>query len=110
MQIKNPTKDALEIQFKGVRYAIEPEGTLDNVDESVARFWQESIHKFLILRKDKAELTSVETVEIPQPKVIEPIFVPEVVEQETSSASITEEVEVTQAAPEIKEVKINRRK
>lgn len=69
MKITNPTKDHIEVSIKGIRYAIEPEGVLENIPEAVAREWQESLHKFLIIKKDKLEEVKVENVEVPAPKV-----------------------------------------
>lgn len=74
MKITNPTKEKIEgVQIGINTYSIEAEGTLDNVPEVDARYWQENIHKFLILRKDKLEdVVSKEIiVEIPTPKVEE---------------------------------------
>ncbi len=53
MIIKNPTKDSIEVSIKGVTYKIEAEGVLEGVPEEAARYWQENLHKFLILRKEK---------------------------------------------------------
>lgn len=71
MQIKNPSNKAIEdVKIFGVSYSIDAEGTLDNVPEEHARYWQENLHKFLILRKDKLE-AKPEVVEIPTPKIEE---------------------------------------
>ncbi len=92
MQIKNPSNNAInDIRIFGVLYSIEAEGTLDNVPEEHARYWQETIHKFLILRKDRLE-AKPETIEVPTPKVEE--VKPEVVEApiEAPTATVIEEV------------------
>ena len=59
MQIKNPTKNDIKVSIKGIPYCILAEGTLNNVPEVHARQWQESLHKFLILRKDSSEKVEV---------------------------------------------------
>lgn len=70
MIIKNPTKEAIEVSIGTMGnagaaiYRIEAEGTLENVPEEHARYWQESLHKFLILKKEKE--TVKETIEIPE--------------------------------------------
>ena len=104
MQIKNPTKEKIEgIKIGENIYSIEAEGTLENVPETDARYWQENLHKFLVLRKDKLEDVKVETVEIPTPKVEEvPVEETPVVETE-----IKEEVKKT---PIVKEKKTNKKK
>lgn len=101
MQIKNPTKEKIEgVQIGTNIYSIESEGTLNNVPEEDARYWQENLHKFLVLRKDKLEdskeVVSQETiVEIPTPKVEEVIkdtkeeeIVPEVIEEEVKVVKV----------------------
>lgn len=56
MQIKNPTNNKIEgVLIKGEVYSIDANGTLDNIPEEIARYWQENLHKFLILKKDKLE-------------------------------------------------------
>ena len=56
MQIKNPLNEKIEgVKINETIYNIEANGTLDNVPEADARYWQENLHKFLILRKDKLE-------------------------------------------------------
>ena len=100
MQIKNPSNKALNnIRIFGELYSIEAEGTLENVPEHVARYWQENLHKFLVLRKDKLEEKKVEVVEVPEPKVeelVEPT--PEVAE-----ASPVVEEEVKEESPVVVE-------
>ena len=97
MQIKNPINEAITgVKIGENIYSIEANGTLDNVPEKDARFWQENLHKFLILRKDKLEeVKEVEVVEIPTPKVEEvvsdEIIVPEVVEEEVIETPIVKE-------------------
>ena len=65
MKIKNPTKEAIEVLIKGTTYRIEAEGTLNNIPDDVAEYWQ-SLHKFLELRKEKVEEVKVE---VPAPEV-----------------------------------------
>lgn len=103
MQIKNPTKDTLEVTVKGVAYSIEPEGTLNNIPEEHARYWQENLHKFIQIKKDKLEdLPVEETVEIPQPKVEE-------VKQEVSEAyeaPVETGLAMTEETPIVEEEKV----
>ena len=97
MQIKNPSDRAIEnVRIFGVLYSIEALGTLELVPEAHARYWQENLHKFLILRKDKLEEKKEEVVEVPEPKVAEVSVEPEVV-----SEPVVEEVkeEVKEEAP-----------
>lgn len=100
MKITNPTKEKIEVQIKGVKYSIEPESSIDNIDEEVARFWQEGIHKFLILRKDKLEDTKIDTevIAVPEPKI------GEVVVEETMKEVTMPEVETEVVIEEEKEV------
>lgn len=94
MQIKNPTKENIEVQIDGVRYAIEAEGSLFEIPESVARYWQ-TLHGFLILRKDKAE-TSKTIEEIPEPAVEPEAPVEEVIEE-----VVEETIETTDPVEEV---------
>ncbi len=111
MQIKNPSNKAIEnVKIFGISYSIEAEGTLDNVPEAHARYWQE-LHKFLILRKDKLEeVKKEEVVEIPAPAVAE-VITPseekaEVVEEVLETpAETTVAEEVIEVAPPVKEKK-----
>lgn len=86
MKITNPSNKAIEnVRIFGVLYSIPAEGTLDNVPEAHARYWQESLHKFLILRKDKLEeVKKIEVEEIPTPtvSVAEVVFEEEIKEAE----------------------------
>lgn len=116
MKITNPSNNAIEnISIFGVKYSIEAEGTLDNVPETHARYWQENLHKFLILRKDKLEEKKEEVmVEIPKPKVEEVIEATLSVESEPSivvTEEVKEEVEVKEViTPIVKEVKVSKTK
>ena len=97
MQIKNPSSGAIEnVKIFGVLYSIEALGTLNNVPEAHARYWQENLHKFIILKKDKLEEAKEEVVEIPEPKVAE--VVPEVIKEEEVIPVI--EPEITKEAKE----------
>ncbi|MCK9371294.1 hypothetical protein M0R04_15380 [Candidatus Dojkabacteria bacterium] len=98
MQIKNPLNEKIEgVKINETIYNIEANGTLDNVPEADARYWQENLHKFLILRKDKLEeVVSKETIEIPTPKVEEVI-------EETVVVDIPEEETIIEGESEIKE-------
>lgn len=69
MIIQNPTKNKIEVKVQGVIYSIEAEGTLENIPEEVARYWQENLHKFIILKKDKVVETKSEKIEVPAPAV-----------------------------------------
>lgn len=113
MQIKNPTKEKIEgIQIGENFYSIDAEGTLENVPEADARYWQEYLHKFLILRKDKLEEVKVETVEIPTPKVEEVPEVKEIVVEGNvglSSPNPSVQLDVTET-PVVKEKKTNKKK
>lgn len=90
MIVKNPTENRLEVQVQGVTYVIEPEGTLENVPEAHARYWQESLHKFIVIRNEKKE--EVETVVMPKPKVEE--VVTEEVKTPAPEVEAKKEVEV----------------
>lgn len=70
MIIKNPTKNRIAVKIFGVDYDIAPEGTLENVPEAAARYWQENLHKFLVLREDK-KIETVQAVDVA--KVVEPV-------------------------------------
>ena len=111
MQIKNPTKEKIEgVQIGENIYTIEAEGTLENVPESDARYWQENLHKFLILRKDKLEDVKVETVEIPTPKV-EEVTVEEKIEVEGNvSLGETNPSAELEVSPIVKGKKTNKKK
>ncbi len=105
MQIKNPSNNAItDVRIFGVSYSIEAEGTLDNVPEEHARYWQENLHKFLVLRKDKREEPKVEeeVVEVPKPKV-EEVSAVSVQEPEKVEEALNTEVEVTSATLEVSE-------
>lgn len=99
MKIKNPTKEPIEVLIKGTTYRIEAEGTLNNVPDEAAEYWQ-SLHKFLELRKEKVEDVKVE---IPAP-VVEAVIeakaeVEDVkVEVETEPSDVSDELEVKEAA------------
>ena len=104
MQIKNPTKEKIEgVQIGENIYSIEAEGTLKNVPEADARYWQENLHKFLILRKDELEEVKEEVVEIPKPTV-ETIETP-VVEEEVKE-EVKEEAPVVAEKPKAKTKKV----
>lgn len=96
--IKNPTdRDISNVKIFGESYSIEAQGTLANIPEHIARYWQENLHKFLILKKES--MKEVEKVEIPQPKVEEvkeEEVVEEAVEPETTE-EVKEEVEETKS-------------
>lgn len=84
MIIKNPTKNPIEVDIFGVHYRIEAEDSLENVPEATARYWQENLHSFLILRKDKEA-------------VVEPVAMqevsPAVVDETTLDAAVEEAAE-----------------
>lgn len=108
MQIKNPLDRAIEnVKIFGINYSIDAEGTLENVPEAHARYWQENLHKFLILRKDKLEapkeVVSEETIEIPTPKVEEVVEATPTIESEPSSVIIETPVEDTVSEEVIEE-------
>lgn len=71
MKITNPTKNKIEgIKIGENTYSIDAEGTLNNVPEKDARYWQENLHKFLVLKKDSLEeVSKKEVVEIPTPVI-----------------------------------------
>jgi hypothetical protein len=104
MQIKNPTKTKIEgIKIGASTYSIEAEGVLNNVPEKDARYWQENLHKFLILKKDSLETgVKQEVVEIPTPKVEEVVSAVSVQDEAVLEEALNTEVEVT-TAEEIKE-------
>lgn len=58
MIITNPTKNDISVVIKGIKYTIKAEDSLERVPEDHARYWQESLHKFLQLKKDKDEVKS----------------------------------------------------
>ena len=47
MIVKNPTKNALSIQYKGGTYSVEAQSSVDGVPSDVATFWKEQIHNFI---------------------------------------------------------------
>lgn len=97
MQIKNPTKEKIEgVQIGENSYSIDAEGTLKNVPEADARYWQENLHKFLILRKDELEEVKEDVVEVPKPTV-ETVETP-VVEDEVKE-EVKEEAPVVAEKP-----------
>ena len=104
MQIKNPSNKAIEnVQIFGVKYSIEAEGTLDNVPEVHARYWQENLHKFLILKKDRLEDKKVEdVVEIPSPKVSEPVTIE--AESEEAAIEIAKEINAEKEGVSVEDV------
>ena len=67
MRIKNPIKENIEVIIKGIPYFLPSEGILENVPEEHARYWQESLHKFIQLEKDKVAVVKEEVTE----KIIE---------------------------------------
>lgn len=95
MIIKNPTKNRIAVKIFGVDYDIAPEGTLENVPEAAARYWQENLHKFLVLRKDKEVEETVQAVDVA--KVVEPV------------APVTEDV-VDEDEEQVQEVKVESKK
>lgn len=102
MQIYNPTKEKISVMIKGVSYECEPEDSIYNIPEEIAREWQENTHKFIQIKKDKLEDSKKEeAVEVPAPKV-ETVIAPEVEvtpEVETPTAEIKEEVK--EEAPKV---------
>lgn len=89
MKIYNPSNKAItDVRIFGTLWSIDAEGTLENVPEETARYWQ-SLHSFLQIKKDKLEDKKVETIEVPAPKVAEVLestpeeITPEVVEEPT---------------------------
>lgn len=80
MIIKNPTKNDIEVMLFGVKYFIEAEGTLENVPEKEARYWQEMLHSFLVLRKDKEVVPEI-VVQTPK---VEAVVGPEVTQDAAS--------------------------
>lgn len=104
MQIKNPTENALDVQVKGVKYHIEAEGTLNNIPEEVARYWQENIHKFIQIQKDKLEAeVSVPVIDVS--KVKEPVIEASLEEKEEETEEVKEEEVPVVKASKIKKVK-----
>lgn len=90
MQIKNPTDNSIEVCVMKTTYFIEANGTLNNVPETHARFWQEHLHNFLILRNDDLEKVVVKdpipkevTAKVKEPKT------------ETTKEEVKEEVKET---------------
>ena len=112
MQIKNPINEAITgVKINNTIYNIEANGTLDNVPEADARFWQENLHKFLILRKDKLEdIKEVEVVEIPTPKLEEVIESPIEIEAENDEDAIKQAEEILAVKEEVKVVKVKGKK
>lgn len=74
MKLFNPTKNTLEIQYKGIKYSVRPTDSTD-VPDNVATFWL-SIHGFLQMSEDKVveiindEKLDESTVEIIKEKKI----------------------------------------
>ncbi len=102
MQIKNPSNNAIkDVRIFGVLYTIDAEGTLENVPENHARYWQENLHKFLILRKDKLEEVKEDKIEVPTPKV-ETVIAPSVQDVEEVKKAL-EIPAVTTTTEQVKE-------
>ncbi len=101
MKIYNPSNKAInDVKIFGVSYSIDAEGTLENVPEKVARFWQENLHKFLVLKKDNLELKGSEDIIIPNKEEKEVVV--ETKEDETLepvTVDKTEEKEVVTETP-----------
>lgn len=101
MKIYNPSNKAItDVKIFGVSYSIDAEGTLENVPENVARYWQENLHKFLQIKKDSLELKGSEDIIIPKKEEKE--IVVEIKEDETletANVEKTEEKEVVTETP-----------
>lgn len=87
MILYNPTNKELKIKHKGIEYSIEAYGELEVSDETGAH-WKDTIHQFLIAKKDKASSKKVEKPE--EAKV-----------EEVSDVTTTEDTEITEE--EVKE-------
>lgn len=96
-KVINPTDSAIEIQYRGVKYAVDAGSSTDNVPAEAAEYWKTSIHNFIVVVDDEEVSTPVkEVVEIP-----EEIIVPreDVVAElgEEAVAAIEAEAEVSDA-------------
>jgi len=60
MKVINPTKDTIKVQIKGTEYVIEPESSLVNVPNEIAKYWKENIHTFIGIELED-NVTFVET-------------------------------------------------
>lgn len=82
MIVKNPTKEEISIQVLGTTYTVGA-GEEISVPESVAKYWQESIHNFIIVSPEKAVVV---------PKVELKKVDPEVVEEKKEEAPVVASV------------------
>ncbi len=103
MKITNPTKEKIEVQIKGVHYEIEPEGSISNIPEDIARFWQEHTHKFIQLRKDKLEEVKKEEEIVVSPQ---PTSTPELSEDKSDEVPLKENSEEEETKLEEEEEKV----
>ena len=103
MLIKNPTKEKISVVISLNNYTIEPEGTLKNVPEADARYWQENLHKFLVIRKDELETSVDEVIEIPKAKEVEEVKEEEIVPEKEEKT--IEEEPIVKESPKSKKVK-----
>ncbi len=74
MQVTNPTNEALEIQYRGTTYSVEAKGTVKNVLDEAAQYWQKELHNFIILEADGAKPASKITTTTTEAAAIEPNF------------------------------------
>lgn len=57
MKVNNPTKDDIEIVYRGIRYEVKAGEVLTNVPQEAARYWKNMIHHFIVISEDGVEET-----------------------------------------------------
>lgn len=105
MQVKNPTENTLEFQFKGVKYSVGPNASV-SVPDAVAEHWKERVHEFIELSADALTVAVEEKVE-------EVVEVPETSILPGTGAGLPpvfQAPEVAEAAPEVKVTKTTSKK
>lgn len=63
-KVTNPTDKALEIQYRGLRYRVEAEDSIE-LSEEIALHWK-TIHAFLLVEQTNSNSTKVETNVVPE--------------------------------------------
>jgi hypothetical protein len=55
MIVSNPTNKKITVQIFGVEYTVDAESSVSGVPEAAARYWQERLHTFLKVEKEKED-------------------------------------------------------
>jgi len=53
MIVKNPTKEDITVQLKGVKYTVKAQDSLEGVPEEQAVYWKRQLHNFITLSAEK---------------------------------------------------------